>query len=115
MANNLVGSQVHSCVRPHKRLIKQGGLGGTSLLGLDFRHESDLMQMGGVMTPWETISGLKLAKFIIKLQDTCPFIFSCQLHYLDSIGKIITYVSRSWELAGKQKAVKNASVGYHPL
>ena len=31
------------------------------------------MQMGGVMTPWETISGLKLAKFIIKLQDTCPF------------------------------------------
>ena len=68
------------------------------------------MQVGGVMTPWETISGLKLAKFIIKLQDTCPFILSCQLHYLDSIGKIIAHVPRSWELLGKQMAVKDSSV-----
>lgn len=99
--NDFIVSRIYSCVRPDKRLIRGGGLGGSILLGFGFRHESDLMQMGRAMTPWETISGLKLTKFIIELQDTCPFILSCKLHYLDSVGKIITHVSRSWELAGK--------------
>ena len=92
-----------------------GGLAPTIRLGFCLRHKSDLVQVVRVMTPRKTISSLKLTKFIIKLQDTCPFISPRKLHYLNGVRKIITNVVRSGELAGKQKAMKNASVGYYPL
>ena len=87
----------------------------TCLLTFGHRHEGDLMQVVRVIAPGEAVSGLKLMIFVIKLQDTHPFLFSGKLHDLDGVSKVITNIASSRELAGKQKAVKNASIGNHPL